>query len=85
MKLEKFRERIGATQKETAEAIGVTEQTLYVWSTGKVIPRPITLPGIRKGLQKLIAKLVENSRLEPCEVPGLMEQIDEIDLLQGEK
>jgi DNA-binding XRE family transcriptional regulator len=44
--LVKLRERVDLTQKQIAEALGVTEQTVRNWEHGRVEPR-LTIPQVK--------------------------------------
>jgi DNA-binding XRE family transcriptional regulator len=55
--LVKLREELELTQREIAEAIGVTEQTVRNWEQGKAIPR-LTIPQM-KTLCRLLKRSID--------------------------
>lgn len=55
--LVKLRERLELTQKQVADALGVTEQTVRNWEQGKAIPR-LTIPQM-KTLCRLLQMPIE--------------------------
>lgn len=46
MDTKRLRLKTGATQKEFAQAIGVSEQCVVLWETGKRVPRASSLKRI---------------------------------------
>ena len=46
MDTKRLRLKTGATQKEFAKAIGVSEQCVVLWETGKRVPRASSLKRI---------------------------------------
>lgn len=44
--LVKLRQRLELTQKDIADALGVTEQTVRNWEQGKAVPR-LTIPQMK--------------------------------------
>ncbi|NET36887.1 MAG: helix-turn-helix transcriptional regulator [Cyanothece sp. SIO1E1] len=62
-----LREKLGLTQKQVAEAVGVTEQTIRNWEHGKVVPK-LSVPQMKR--------LCEVLRLPIEEVPDYFGPVD---------
>lgn len=46
MNIKSIRQKTGVTQKEFAKEIGVSEQSVVLWETGKRTPRPSSIKRI---------------------------------------
>jgi DNA-binding XRE family transcriptional regulator len=70
--LVKLREKLELTQKQVADALGVTEQTVRNWEQGKAIPR-LTIPQMKilcKLLQLPIEEVPDNFGSNPASTEG---------------
>ncbi|NET38085.1 MAG: helix-turn-helix transcriptional regulator [Cyanothece sp. SIO1E1] len=47
-----LREQLGLTQRQVAEAVGVTQQTIRNWEHGKVVPK-LSVPQMKRLCQVL--------------------------------
>jgi DNA-binding XRE family transcriptional regulator len=75
--LVKIRERLDLTQKEVADALGVTEQTVRNWEHGRAVPK-LTIPQMKALCRLLQCSLEEvpdylgpSSSAPETEKPGL--------------
>ena len=59
-KIKTFRERNGLTQKQFAEKIGVTHQTVSKWEGNKGYPDVFFLPRLAEALSCTIDELYKN-------------------------
>lgn len=71
--LQKYIEKKGKTQKEVAEAIGVSAPTLNEWTKGKKLPRMGKIEKLANyfGCEK--SDLIEDKENKPIENDGLTE------------
>jgi DNA-binding transcriptional regulator YiaG len=59
--LRNLRRALGMTQQELAAALGVSEQSIYYWESGRRRIRPV----VEKALMPLIRRLESGDEIEP--------------------
>ncbi len=68
-KIQEARKRLGLTQEELAEQIGVSRQALAKWESGKTLPDIERAAALSRILGIPLAELVQNSGPEPDQGP----------------
>lgn len=59
LNLQKYRKREGLTQKELADLVGVTHNTIWRWETGKAAPKISDIEKLAEVLQVTTKELID--------------------------
>ena len=66
MNIKKAREKVGLTQQELANELGVVQSTVAMWETQNSLPRADKLPMLAKILGCTIEELLKGERKDEC-------------------
>lgn len=64
--IKKAREKVGLTQQELANELGVVQSTVAMWETQNSLPRADKLPALAKVLGCTIDELLKGDEKDEC-------------------